>query len=469
MLFNSIEFALFLPIVFAIYWLIGKERKDAQNLLLLVSSYVFYGWWDWRFLLLILISSIVDFVLAKRIDNSQSTRTKKRLLLLSIAVNIGILSYFKYSNFFLDSLAESFTFLGKSIDISRLEIILPVGISFYTFQTLSYTIDVYRGKLKSTNKLIQFFSYVSFFPQLVAGPIERATNLLPQFNKIRELNKRGFVIGVNLIVLGLVKKMVIADNCAIIADQVFNNYEGLSSFEIMGGVLAFAFQIYGDFSGYSDIAIGVASLFGFTLMTNFRTPYFSKNIAHFWQRWHISLSTWFRDYVYISLGGNRVSKIITIRNIFIVFVISGFWHGANWTFLLWGAFHGLLYLILHIKEDFFKTALNTPITKYLGVILTFILVNIGWVFFRSSSVAESFNILEVMFSFKGNFDFVEFHHLIALFVVCMLAGLDYLIRKKEQLVFSNSFSQISFFSLSIVLIVFFGNFTDSKEFIYFQF
>ena len=297
MLFNSFEFLLFLPVVFLLYWFVFNKKLNLQNLLLLVSSYIFYGWWDYRFLSLIIFSSIIDFYCGLSIEKAHTKTTKKKWLLLSMFINLGFLGIFKYFNFFSQSLQEAFQSFGYQIDTLTLNIILPVGISFYTFQTMSYTIDVYRNKLKPTKDIIAFFAFVSFFPQLVAGPIERATNLLPQFYKKRQFNYANAVDGCRQILWGLFKKIVVADNCALIVNQVFDNYTEYNASSLLIGSVFFAFQIYGDFSGYSDIAIGTSRLFGFNLMQNFAFPYFSRDIAEFWRRWHISLSTWFRDYV----------------------------------------------------------------------------------------------------------------------------------------------------------------------------
>ena len=330
MLFNSIEFFIFLPVVFSLYWLINGKNIRLQNAFLVIASYFFYGWWDWRFLSLIAFSSTLDYFVGVGLGKTESTKKRKLLLLTSIAVNIGFLGFFKYFNFFAESFCEAFTFFGTSIsDPILLNVILPVGISFYTFQTLSYSIDVYKKKLQPTNDIISFFAFVSFFPQLVAGPIERATNLLPQFHKQRAFSYDQASDGMRQILWGLFKKVVIADNCAIYVNDIFSNFSNHSGSTLLLGAILFAFQIYGDFSGYSDIAIGTARLFGFNLMRNFAFPYFSRDIAEFWRRWHISLSTWFRDYVYIPLGGSRGGKWLNIRNVFIIFVVSGFWHGAN--------------------------------------------------------------------------------------------------------------------------------------------
>ena len=336
MLFNSIDFAIFLPIVFLLYWFVAQKHLRLQNALVVLASYVFYGWWDYRFLSLICFSTVVDFAVGLYLKKTTQISKRKLALWLSIFVNIGLLGFFKYYNFFVDNFVTAFSFFGRSIPTGSLDIILPVGISFYTFQTLSYTIDVYRKKLDPTKDFIAFAAFVSFFPQLVAGPIERATNLLPQFYKKREFEYGKAVDGMRQILWGLFKKIVIADNCALYVNIIFDDHTQHSGSTLLLGAVLFAFQIYGDFSGYSDIAIGTSRLFGFNLKQNFAFPYFSRDIAEFWRRWHISLSTWFRDYVYIPLGGSRGSHGNTIRNVFVIFLVSGFWHGANWTFIVWG-------------------------------------------------------------------------------------------------------------------------------------
>ena len=345
MLFNSLEFLLFLPIVFLLYWFVFK-KITTQNILILVSSYVFYGWWDWRFLSLILISTLIDYTIGLQLRKTSNLQRRKLLLSFSLVFNLGMLGFFKYYNFFVDSWIEAWSNIGVTMHASSLNIILPVGISFYTFQTLSYTIDIYRKKLEPTKDFIAFASFVSFFPQLVAGPIERATNLLPQFYKKRTFNYDYAVSGMKLILWGLVKKVVIADSCAILVNKIFANYQDESGLALCMGAIYFAFQIYCDFSGYSDIAIGTSRLFGFKLMRNFNYPYFSRDIAEFWRRWHISLSTWFRDYLYIPLGGSRGNKWFQLRNVFAIFLVSGFWHGANWTFIVWGGLNALFFIPL---------------------------------------------------------------------------------------------------------------------------
>jgi D-alanyl-lipoteichoic acid acyltransferase DltB (MBOAT superfamily) len=346
MLFNSIDFAIFLPIVFVLYWFVANKNFKLQNFLIVAASYLFYGWWDWRFLSLILFSTIIDYTIGQKLRVEENETKRKVLLWSSILLNLGFLGFFKYYNFFLDNFITAFSFFGTEINANSLNIILPVGISFYTFQTLSYTIDVYKRKLEPTKDIIAFSAFVSFFPQLVAGPIERATNLLPQFYKKREFNYAKAVDGMRQILWGLFKKIVIADNCALYANEIFYNSSGYTGSTLFMGAIFFTFQIYCDFSGYSDIAIGTSRLFGFNLKQNFAFPYFSRDIAEFWRRWHISLSTWFRDYLYIPLGGSRGGKWNKIRNVFIIFLVSGFWHGANWTFIIWGTLNALFFLPL---------------------------------------------------------------------------------------------------------------------------
>ena len=391
MLFNSIQFAVFLPLVFLLYWFVfdrlisgSKHQLRLQNAFIVVASYVFYGWWDWRFLLLIVLTSFCSW------GSGLLIRKSKAWMWLNIILNLGILAVFKYYDFFVAEFARLFHF---STDGLLLKVILPVGISFYTFQALSYSIDVYRKKTEPTKDIVAFFAFISFFPQLVAGPIERATNLLPQFQKRREFDYDTAVDGLRQILWGLFKKIVVADNCAVYVDQVFSNYSNESGSTLLLAAIFFTFQIYGDFSGYSDMAIGTAKLFGIKLMRNFNVPYFSRDIAEFWRRWHISLTTWFRDYVYIPLGGSRVSKAKVIRNTFIIFLVSGFWHGANWTFIAWGAYHAVLFLplILTGKNRKFTNQVADgrilPTLKETGqMLLTFFLAMVGWIIFRAESI-----------------------------------------------------------------------------------
>ncbi len=404
MLFNSIEFAIFLPIVFLLYWFVFNRNLKLQNLFIVAVSYIFYGWWDWRFLFLIAFTSACSFTAGLLIEKYRGEpRKAKAVSAVNIIINLLILGVFKYYDFFASSFAD--LFLGGRDDALLLHLILPVGISFYTFQALSYSIDVYKGKLEPTHDIIQFFAFVSFFPQLVAGPIERATNLLPQFAKPRVFEYGTGVDGLRQILWGLFKKMVVADNCAVYVDNVFSSYQTQSGSTLLLAAVFFAFQIYGDFSGYSDIAIGTAKLFGIKLMRNFNVPYFSRDIAEFWRRWHISLTTWFRDYVYIPLGGSRCSKVNIVRNTFVIFLLSGFWHGANWTFIAWGAYHALLFLPLILLgrnrryRDTVAEGKLLPSLKEVGqMLLTFFLVVIGWVVFRAESIGQAWDYLGGIFS-----------------------------------------------------------------------
>lgn len=405
MLFNSIDFAIFLPIVFILYWFATNKNLKLQNLLIVAASYLFYGWWDWRFLSLILFSTIVDYSVGLGLLNQENQTKRKILLWTSILVNLGFLGFFKYYNFFLDNFITAFSFFGTEIQANSLNIILPVGISFYTFQTLSYSIDVYKRKLEPTKDFIAFSAFVSFFPQLVAGPIERATHLLPQFYKKRTFDYSKAVDGMRQILWGLFKKIVIADNCAEFANQIFNNSVDMNGSTLVLGALFFTFQIYGDFSGYSDIAIGTSRLFGFDLMRNFNFPYFSRDIAEFWRRWHISLSTWFRDYLYIPLGGSRGGTWMKVRNTFIIFIVSGFWHGANWTFVVWGALNAVYFLPLLLTnnnrnnlETVAQGKLFPNIKELLFMLLTFALTVFAWIFFRANNIGHAIGYISEILS-----------------------------------------------------------------------
>jgi D-alanyl-lipoteichoic acid acyltransferase DltB (MBOAT superfamily) len=405
MLFNSIDFAVFLPIVFLLYWLLANKSLKLQNALIVLASYVFYGWWDWRFLSLILFSTLVDYTIGIKLKSEKNQTKRKILLWTSICVNLGFLGFFKYANFFLDNFTAAFSFFGSEIATHSLDIILPVGISFYTFQTLSYTIDVYKQKLEPTNDFIVFSAFVSFFPQLVAGPIERATNLLPQFYKKRTFELSKAVDGMRQILWGLFKKIVIADSCAELANQIFNNSAEMNGSTLVLGALFFTFQIYGDFSGYSDIAIGTSRIFGFNLMQNFKFPYFSRDIAEFWRRWHMSLSTWFRDYLYIPLGGSRGGTWMKVRNTFLIFIVSGFWHGANWTFIVWGTLHAIYFLPLLLTN---KNRNNLEIVaqgnylptarELLQMLSTFTLTVFAWIIFRANDITHAFHYISEIFS-----------------------------------------------------------------------
>jgi D-alanyl-lipoteichoic acid acyltransferase DltB (MBOAT superfamily) len=479
MLFNSIEYAIFLPIVFLLYWFVFNKNLKWQNLFVIVASYTFYGWWDWRFLFLIAFTSFCSWGSGLLISGyKENTKKAKTVSTLNIVLNLLILGVFKYYDFFAKEFAELF---GLSSDGLLLNIILPVGISFYTFQALSYSIDVYRGKLRPTKDIIQFFAYVSFFPQLVAGPIERATNLLPQFEKPRRFDYDVAVDGMRQILWGLFKKMVVADNCAIYVDQVFSNQQSYSGSTLLLAAVLFTFQIYGDFSGYSDIAIGTAKLFGIKLMRNFNVPYFSRDIAEFWRRWHISLTTWFRDYVYIPLGGSRVSKAKVIRNTFAIFLLSGFWHGANWTFVVWGAYHALLFLPLILlgknrkHTDVVASGRAFPSLKEIGqMLLTFLLVVVGWIVFRADNIKEAWNYVCGLFSrslFSIPWLDTRHYYLPVLIGIVVMMAVEWIQRDRDHAFDLNGIkSHVLKFGIYYVMVValfWFGGHAES--FIYFQF
>jgi len=483
MLFNSIDFFYFLPIVFVLYWFVFKNNLKAQNILIVLASYVFYGAWDPRFLGLIIISSTVDFYLGQAIDNTQEQRRRKLYLMASLAVNLGILGFFKYYGFFVDSFVDLLNAFGLQAHKSTLNIILPVGISFYTFQTLSYTIDIYRRQFKPTKDPIAFFAFVAFFPQLVAGPIERASNLLPQFLKNRNFSAEYAISGLRLMLWGFFKKVVIADRLAEYVDIVYSTPGEFQGIPLIIATFFFALQIYCDFSGYSDIAIGVARLFGFDLMTNFRTPYFATSLRDFWQRWHISLSTWFRDYVYIPLGGNRVGDMRKIYNLMITFLVSGLWHGANWTFVIWGGIHGL---ILSIETLFRKSKPFDIVPNLIKGLFIFTIVCLAWVFFRANNVADAFLIFKNTFSGLGTqlTDPVALENALRAFIPSLqefknVAISLILFGVVEVFLYNKSFHQLidkwktpfrwGFYYLIVFWIMYFGAFNRAAQFIYFQF
>jgi D-alanyl-lipoteichoic acid acyltransferase DltB (MBOAT superfamily) len=478
MQFNSIDFAVFLPLVFITYWFVTNKSLKIQNLFLVSASYIFYGWWDWRFLSLIVFSSLIDYLVGISLIKTRVKWKRKFLLLTSIFVNLGFLGFFKYYNFFLDNFVEAYSFFGKEINPQGLNLVLPVGISFYTFQTLSYTIDIYREKIKPTRDIVSFFAFVSFFPQLVAGPIERAINLLPQFYKKRYFDYNKAVDGLRQILWGLFKKIVIADNAAICANEIFNNYTEYSGSTLLLGAVFFAFQIYGDFSGYSDIAIGTARLFGFNIMQNFAFPYFSRDIAEFWRRWHISLSSWFRDYVYIPLGGSRGGTINKIRNTFIIFVVSGFWHGANWTFIIWGALNAIYFLPLLLSKRNRKNikivaeSRNLPnLNELLSIFATFTLTVFAWVFFRAENATHAVNYIYGIFSLDI-LSMPEFYSNSLILFLIVFICIEWIGRsnkyaiEKVMLKKSRTIRWIFYFGLIFTIFIFSG---EEQQFIYFQF
>lgn len=455
MSFVSVSFLVFLPIVFSLYWLLQKHLWW-QNLCLLLSSYVFYGWWDWRFLVLILITSLSSYASGIWIEWNHGWR--KVALVGNIVLNLGILAVFKYYNFFVDSLREAFFQMGYSLDMPTLRLILPVGISFYTFQSLSYTIDVYQGKLRATTDMVAFFTYIAFFPQLVAGPIERATHLLPQILRNRSFHYAEAVDGLRLMLWGFFKKLVIADNCAIAVNLIWNDYANASGLTLVLGMILFTFQIYCDFSGYSDIAIGTARLFGIRLMENFRLPYFSNSMPEFWRRWHISLMTWFRDYLYIPLGGSREGMPKTIRNTLIVFLLSGLWHGANWTFVVWGLYHAFWLIVWRF----------IPIRS---VVLTFLITSVGWVIFRSADMPQAMSYLHHIATTLSSFDFgTVAHGKQALLWCLLLLAVEWVQRDRPHPMQVDRLPAVWRWTVYylVLFIVFFAR-GEEQTFIYFQF
>ena len=481
MLFNSFEYLLFFPVVFILYRSVKSERVNLQNFILTVASYIFYACWDYRFLFLLIFSTALCFFSGREIFRAQSKSDKKKWLFASIFVSIGLLGCFKYYNFFIDSFSDFLALFGFKPNIWTLRIILPVGISFYTFHGLSYVLDIYNDKIKPSTNFIEYSLFVSFFPLLVAGPIERAAHLLPQLRRPRQFSYEKAADGLKQILWGLFKKVVIADNCAVVVNNVFDNYETMPAWSLIIGALFFALQIYGDFSGYSDIALGSARLLGIELLKNFSYPYFSRDIAEFWRRWHISLTTWFRDYLYIPLGGSRTTKIKTVRNTFIIFLVSGFWHGANWTFIAWGLYHAILFMPLLLSG---KNRGNTntvacgrrmpTIRELFGISITFTLVTIGWIIFRADSIHAAFEYMKNIFSstilnmpetegFRRNILFV-------LLTVPILLLNEWRNRENAHGLtcsFSNVILRWSLYILLVVFIVELGG--GQQEFIYFQF
>ncbi|MDR0422403.1 MAG: MBOAT family protein [Proteiniphilum sp.] len=492
MIFNSIDFAVFLPVVFLCYWFVFNRSLLLQNLFVVAASYVFYGWWDWRFLILMTVTIVCSWASGvwiahtrnrSDLDEKSIRRRARRITAANIVLNLLILGFFKYCNFFVQNFVEAFTLFGKELNVHTLKIILPVGISFYTFQALSYSIDVYREKIAPTRDIVSFFTFVSFFPQLVAGPIERATNLLPQFQVRRTFDYAQATDGMRQILWGLFKKTVVADNCAVAVNEIFEGYASYSSGTLLIGAVLFAFQIYGDFSGYSDIAIGSARLFGINLMRNFAFPYFSRDIAEFWRRWHISLTTWFRDYVYIPLGGSRVSKAKVIRNTFIIFLVSGLWHGANRTFIAWGAYHALLFMPLlllgknrkHTGAVVAENRLLPTLKECLSMLLTFLLVVIGWIIFRVENMHQAIDYISKICTLSFSDVFVATEggnrRLLGLLVSTILILAEWFGRRQqytlERIPVRNRVFRWMIYMIIAGMIVMLGG--VSSPFIYFQF
>lgn len=481
MLFNSLDFAIFLPIVFVLYWFVANRNLKLQNAFLLIASCFFYACWDWRFLFLLMFSIVLDFYTGLKMSESNTKQRKKFWFWLSIGINLGFLGLFKYYNFFASSFAESLSYLGITVHPWILNVVLPVGISFYTFHGLSYVIDIYKGRIQTEKNFVDYAVFVSFFPLLVAGPIERATHLLPQIKQARSFQYSKAVDGLRQILWGLFKKIVIADSCAEYANQIFDHSNELSGASLFIGALFFAFQIYGDFSGYSDIALGVARLFGIELLRNFAYPYFSRDIAEFWRRWHISLSTWFRDYLYIPLGGSKGGVWMRIRNTFIIFIVSGFWHGANWTFIIWGALNAFYFLPLLVAN---KNRNNLEIVaqgkllptgrELFGILLTFGLTVLAWIFFRANNLGHALQYISDMFSNPGSYlmmaSYVKYKSLIILLVLFFLvewAGREH--QYALQHLGEKWFRPLRYLMYYAIVFAIFWYGGKEQQFIYFQF
>ncbi len=486
MLFNSLSFALFFPLVFVLYWFVANKSLKLQNMLLLVASYFFYACWDWRFLFLLVFSTLLDYFSGIMMENASDKRKKTFWFVTSIVINLGFLGFFKYYNFFVTSFAEMLGNFGLHVNVWTLHVILPVGISFYTFHGLSYVIDIYKGRIKAERNFIDYSVFVSFFPLLVAGPIERATHLLPQIKKERHFEYSKAVDGLRQILWGLFKKVVIADTCAEFANTIFNNSEHFAGSTLVLGALFFTFQIYCDFSGYSDIALGTARLLGIELLRNFAFPYFSRDIAEFWRRWHISLSTWFRDYVYIPLGGSKGGTLMKVRNTFIIFLLSGFWHGANWTFIVWGGLNALYFLPLLLSnrnrtnlETVAQGRLFPTVRELLAMITTFTLTVFAWIFFRAQSVSHAFDYIATIFS-RSLFDMpdkkafigLKAHPVVAIILIFIFLIIEWLGREQQYALaaFGNRWYKpirwSFYYILIIAIFVFIGK---EQQFIYFQF
>lgn len=484
MLFNSFEFFLFLAIVFALYWFAFNKKVKWQNVLVLAASYVFYGWWDWRFISLLILSTLLDFAYGYGVAVSNRKKAKCYLW-LSILTNLGLLATFKYYNFFVVQFEQGLESLGITMNPVLLQIALPVGISFYTFHGMSYVFEIYRGKLKPVSSFVDYAVFVSFFPLLVAGPIERADHLLPQIQNRRSFSYTQAAEGCRLILWGLCKKVILADSLAGITNEVFSNYTSYDGLSLLAAAIAFSFQIYGDFSGYSDIAIGTAKLFGFELLSNFRFPYFSRDIAEFWRRWHISLSSWFRDYLYIPLGGSKQGKFKAVRNTFIVFLLSGFWHGASWNFLAWGFLHACAFLPLLLTNRNRKYSsdvvasdrLLPNVKEFLQMITTFGIVTFAWIFFRTDGIINSFQFIGHAFTniFQSSGDVLKnIGFQLPFIYIGIFILLDWTLRRDERrIVFTeNKILRRSAYAVSSMVLLFhmdlFSN-NGKFEFIYFQF
>lgn len=477
MIFNSVIFAIFFIVVFYLYWLVFRNNVRFRNIFLVIVSYAFYGWWDWRFLSLIIFSSIVDFIIGQRIYVEQNESKRKLLLRVSLMVNLGFLGFFKYFNFFVDSFIQTFSVFGITLNEVTLDIILPVGISFYTFQTLSYTIDIYYKKLEPTKDVFAFFAFVSFFPQLVAGPIERARNLLPQFFEEKKFEYSNFRSGLFLMAWGFFQKIVIADRLARYVDAAYSDVENLHGLPAFYAMLFFAFQLYLDFSAYSSIAIGCARLMGFDLSLNFRRPYLASSFSDFWKRWHITLSSWFRDYVYIPLGGNKVSNLKLYRNIFIVFLLSGLWHGASWNFVLWGGLNAL-YIVLF--DRFFNSERSGFVQRLISSVFVSFMWAISLVLFRAQTFSDAITLYKNIFTESNksiyNYKLVESEFLFLMAMLVLLMVVEIINERKEDLLEkfynANTLLRWTVYLVLVLSIIFVGSYGEglpASNFVYFQF
>jgi len=478
MLFNSISFAIFLPIVFILYWFATKGNQKLQNILLLVASYYFYACWDWRFLFLLVFSTVLDYYTGLKMADAKSSKMKTFWFWLSISVNLGFLAVFKYFNFFAGSLSDGLSLLGVNVSFWTLQVILPVGISFYTFHGLSYVIDIYKDRIKPERSFIDYSVFVSFFPLLVAGPIERATHLLPQIQRHRNFDFEKAKDGLRQILWGLFKKVVIADNCAEYANMIFDNHEHYTGSTLVIGAILFTLQIYGDFSGYSDIALGTARLFGVELLRNFAFPYFSRDIAEFWRRWHISLSTWFRDYLYIPLGGSKGGTWMKVRNTFIIFIVSGFWHGANWTFIVWG-FVNALFIMPSILFNTNRNNLDIVaqgrifpnFREFTSVLLTFLMAAFCWIFFRAEDMTHAIGYISGIFS-MSIFDTPNIQLGYVLWFILPFMLIEWLGRERQYAISHMGVTwpttvRWSFYYAIVIAVFYFAG--SEQQFIYFQF
>lgn len=479
MLFNSLEFVVFFPIVFAVYWL-ARQNGKLQNAILVVASGVFYAWVDWRFIFLIAFTAMLTYITGRALLSSRQNRGRKGYIIVNVVINLAILGFFKYYNFFIDSFNNAFRSIGVALDMPTLQLILPIGISFYTFKAISYSVDLYKNKIVGGHNLLSVLCYLMFFPQLLAGPIEKARDLYPQFLQPRCFNYNQAIAGSKMIIWGLFKKVVIADTACNIVNSIYGDIGGYNSSALLICAVLYSFQIYGDFSGYSDMAVGIGKLFGIESKKNFNLPYLSRDIAEFWKRWHISLNTWFVEYVYIPLGGSKVSKFVTIRNTFIIFLLSGLWHGANWTFICWGFYHALLFvplLLLGRTKRFGKYELDKCITlkEWLNILLTFVLVTIGWIIFRSPDISLAFDFIKRLFDLSDygmpNINPKRLFVILECMMAIMFVAFMEIKHKTSDVVlsFASQYRVANFIGYIVVTIWAILFYSVGQTFIYFQF